>query len=346
MKKALCLALCAGLLALAACAAQPAADPPQSSSAPAAPAAEDEPARLRELLARCGVDIETTRFETRCTVERFMECTVYSSVELPDVAALLVERPDGSAFYLTLPDNSTVDGMCVDDAGLLNVLTDGVITGEGEVMRGGMGVFRVDVAAGEAVSYRSNEFVHPEGVYGRECTAVDDRYTFGEWAVTEDAVTFTFVPAGENAGWTGTELCFLPVWNSDADGEGRMAVLFHNTAAPDPALAAQMETLPGVLEATFTEVDNEYVTGTLLEVRTDARCVLSHNFNGGVPGPALESYTIRCYMPDPNDGAPVGGPFIPNPDYAADIAEKERKAMEELGMLDPTPAPAASAASG
>lgn len=49
-------------------------------------------------------------------------------------------------------------------------------------------------------------------------------------------------------------------------------------------------------------------------------------------------------MPDPNDGAPVGGPFIPNADTAADIAEKERKAMEELGMLDPTPAPESAAA--
>ncbi len=97
--------------------------------------------------------------------------------------------------------------------------------------------------------------------------------------------------------------------------------------------------LPGVLEATFTEVDNVYYAGTLLELRVDCRCVLSHRLNEGVPGPALESYTIRCYMPDPNDGAPVGGPFIPNAEAAAEIAEKERKAMEELGMLDPTPAP-------
>ena len=94
-----------------------------------------------------------------------------------------------------------------------------------------------------------------------------------------------------------------------------------------------------MLEATFTEVDSVYYAGTLLELRVDCRCVLSHRLNEGVPGLALESYTIRCYMPDPNDGAPVGGPFIPNAEAAAEIAEKERKAMEELGMLDPTPAP-------
>ena len=194
------------------------------------------------------------------------------------------------------------------------------------------------------MSYENNEFVYPEGVYGRECSTVDEHYTFGQCTVTEDAVTFRFEPTEENERWTGTEFYFPPVWSNEADGDYRMAVIFNNAAAPDLALAEQIEALPGVLEATFTAVDNDYYTGTLLEMHMDSRCVLSHRFNEGVPGPALESYTIRCYMPDPNDGAPVGGPFIPNADTAADIAEKERKAMEELGMLDPTPAPESAAA--
>lgn len=339
MKKALCLALAAALLALSACAAPPPAESMESTSAPAAPAGEGEQDHIRALLGQCGVDIETTRFESSYEVNDFLECTVYSSLEVPDLAALLVEKPDGSAFYITLPDNSSVTGMYVDDAGLLNVLTDGVIHGGDEVMHNGMGVFKVDLGTGETASYENNEFVYPEGVYGRECSAVDDHYTFGECTVGEDAVTFRFEPAEENESWTGTELYFPPVWNNDVDGEYRMAVLFNNTAAPDPALAEQLETLPGVLEAAFTEVDSVYYAGTLLELRVDCRCVLSHRLNEGVPGPALESYTIRCYMPDPNDGAPVGGPFIPNAEAAAEIAEKERKAMEELGMLDPTPAP-------
>lgn len=343
MKKALCLALAAALLALSACAAPPPAESMESTSAPAAPAGEGEQDHIRALLGQCGVDIETTRFESSYEVNDFLECTVYSSLELPDAAALLVEKPDGSAFYITLPDNSSVTGMYVDDAGLLNVLTDGVIHGGDEVMHNGMGVFKVDLGTGETVSYENNEFVYPQGVYGRECSTVDDHYTFGECTVGEDAVTFRFEPAEENESWTGTELYFPPVWNNDVEGEYRMAVLFNNTAAPDPALAEQLETLPGVLEATFTEVDSVYYAGTLLELRVDCRCVLSHRLNEGVPGLALESYTIRCYMPDPNDGAPVGGPFIPNAEAAADIAEKERKAMEELGMLDPTPAPESSA---
>lgn len=335
MKKALCLALAAALLALSACAAPPPAESMENTSAPAAPAGEGEADHIRALLGQCGVDIETTRFESSYEVNDFLECTVYSSLELPDAAALLVEKPDGSAFYITLPDNSSVTGMYVDDAGLLNVLTDGVIHGGDEVMHNGMGVFKVDLGTGETASHENNEFVYPQGVYGRECSTVDDHYTFGECTVGEDAVTFRFEPAEENESWTGTELYFPPVWNNDVDGEYRMAVLFNNTAAPDPALAEQLETLPGVLEATFTEVDSVYYAGTLLELRVDCRCVLSHRLNEGVPGLALESYTIRCYMPDPNDGAPVGGPFIPNADAAAEIAEKERKAMEELGMLDP-----------
>ena len=344
MKKSLCLALAAALLAFSACAAPPSAESMENTSAPAAQTGETEQGHIRQLLDQCGVKPEATRFESRYTVDKFLECTVYSSVELPNVAALLVEKPDGSAFYITLPDNSSVDGMYVDDAGLLNVLTNGVIHGGDEVMHNGMGVFKVDLDTGESVSYENNEFVYPEGVYGRECSTVDDHYTFGECTVTEDAVTFRFEPTEENERWTGTEFYFPPVWSNEADGDYRMAVIFNNTAAPDPALAEQIEALPGVLEATFTAVDNDYYTGTLLEMHMDSRCVLSHRFNEGVPGPALESYTIRCYMPDPNDGAPVGGPFIPNADTAADIAEKERKAMEELGMLDPTPAPESAAA--
>lgn len=344
MKKALCLALAAALLALSACAAPPSAESMENTSAPAAQTGETEQGHIRQLLDQCGVNPEATRFESRYTVDKFLECTVYSSVELPNVAALLVEKPDGSAFYITLPDNSSVDGMYVDDAGLLNVLTNGVIHGGDEVMHNGMGVFKVDLDTSESVSYENNEFVYPEGVYGRECSTVDDHYTFGECTVTEDAVTFRFEPTEENKRWTGTEFYFPPVWSNEADGDYRMAVIFNNTAAPDPALAEQIEALPGVLEATFTAADNDYYTGTLLEMHMDSRCVLSHRFNEGVPGPALESYTIRCYMPDPNDGAPVGGPFIPNADTAADIAEKERKAMEELGMLDPTPAPESAAA--
>lgn len=344
MKKALCLAHAAALLALSACAAPPSAESMENTSAPAAQTGETEQGHIRQLLDQCGVNPEATRFESRYTVDKFLECTVYSSVELPNVAALLVEKPDGSAFYITLPDNSSVDGMYVDDAGLLNVLTNGVIHGGDEVMHNGMGVFKVDLDTGESVSYENNEFVYPEGVYGRECSTVDDHYTFGECTVTEDAVTFRFEPTEENKRWTGTEFYFPPVWSNEADGDYRMAVIFNNTAAPDPALAEQIEALPGVLEATFTAADNDYYTGTLLEMHMDSRCVLSHRFNEGVPGPALESYTIRCYMPDPNDGAPVGGPFIPNADTAADIAEKERKAMEELGMLDPTPAPESAAA--
>lgn len=338
MKKALCLALAAAMLTLSACAAPP-AESMESTSAPAAQTGETEKDHVLQLLDQCGVKPEITRFENSYAVDKFLECTVYSSLELPNVAALLVEKPDGSAFYITLPDNSSVNGMYVDHAGLLNVLTNGVIHGGDEVMHNGMGVFKVDLDTGESVSYENNEFVYPEGVYGRECSTVDDHYTFGQCTVTEDAVTFRFEPTEENKSWTGTEFYFPPVWSNDADGDYRMAVIFNNTTAPDPALAEQLETLPGVLEATFTAVDNDYYTGTLLEMHMDSQCVLSHRFNEGVPGPALESYTIRCYMPDPNDGAPVGGPFIPDADAAAEIAEKERKAMEELGMLDPTPAP-------
>ena len=192
MKKALSLALAAALMTLSACAAPPPAQSMESTSAPAAQPVETEQDHIRALLEQCGVDIEITRFESSYEVNEFLECTVYSSLELPNVAALLVEKPDGSAFYITLPDNSSVDGMYVDDAGLLNVLTDGVIHGGDEVMHNGMGVFKVDLDAGEAVSYENNEFVYPQGVYGRECSTVDDHYTFGQCTVTEDAVTFRF----------------------------------------------------------------------------------------------------------------------------------------------------------
>ena len=110
-----------------------------------------------------------------------------------------------------------------------------------------------------------------------------------------------------------------------------MAVLFHNTAAPGPALTEQIKTLPGVLEATFTPVDNAYYAGTLLEMRMDSRCVLSHRLNEGVPGPALESYTIRCYMPDPNDGAPVGGRVRPRPGNGGRDRRKGAAGFGEAG---------------
>ena len=167
MKKALCLAHAAALLALSACVAPPSAESMENTSAPAAQTGETEQGHIRQLLDQCGVNPEATRFESRYTVDKFLECTVYSSVELPNVAALLVEKPDGSAFYITLPDNSSATGMYVDDAGLLNVLTNGVIHGGDEVMHNGMGVFKVDLDTGESVSYENNEFVYPEGVYGR-----------------------------------------------------------------------------------------------------------------------------------------------------------------------------------
>ena len=62
MKKALCLALAAALLALSACAAPPPAESMENTSAPAAPAGEGEQDHIRALLGQCGVDIETTRF--------------------------------------------------------------------------------------------------------------------------------------------------------------------------------------------------------------------------------------------------------------------------------------------
>ena len=151
---------------------------------------------------------------------------------------------------------------------------------------------------------------------------MDDHYTFGECTFAEDAVTFHFEPTEENESWTGTELYFYPVWKN-ADGERRMAVLFNNTAAPDPALAEKIEALPGVLEVTFTEVDNDYYAGTLLEMRIEDKYTLAHSFNGGVPGTALVSYTIRCENLYP-DGAPVAGEFVPDPEMEAEIAEKEQ----------------------
>src|SRR5699024_6661854 len=123
---------------------------------------ETEKDHVLQLLDQCGVKPEITRFENSYAVDKFLECTVYSSLELPNVAALLVEKPDGSAFYITLPDNSSVNGMYVDHAGLLNVLTNGVIHGGDEVMHNGMGVFKVALDTGESVSYENNEFVYPE----------------------------------------------------------------------------------------------------------------------------------------------------------------------------------------
>ena len=336
MKKALCLALAAALLALAACAAAP-AESMENTSAPAAQEAETETDHIRALLEGCGVNMDTTRFAYECSVNRSGDCTIYASTEAGGLPAVLVERPDGTAFYFTVPNCMLIQGTFMDEDGLVAVLTDGVVHGGDEIMHNGGGKLLVDPATGETVSHTSYELLYPEGVYGRECSTVDDHYTFGACTVTEDAVTFTFEPTEGNESWTGTELYFLPVWKS-VEGERRMAVLFNNTAAPDPALAEQLEALPGVLEATFTEVDNDYYTGTLLEMRVEDKYTLAHSFNGGVPGPALESYTIRCEDLYP-DGAPVEGEFVPDPEMEAAIAEKEQQALEKLGMADPTPAP-------
>lgn len=337
MKKALCLALAAALLALAACAAPP-AESMESTSAPAAQAGEGETDHIRQLLEACGVKPETTLFESWYDVTLLDGLTVYSSDEAGGGVALLAERPDGTAFYTTVPYTLSVNGVYLDEEGMLCVYTDGLVHGGDEIMHNGPGLAKIDPATGALVSQVSEELLYPQGVYGRECSAEDDHYTFGECTVGEDAVTFTFLPAEENAFWTGTELYFLPVWNNDADGERRMAVLFNNTAAPDPALAQQLETLPGVLEAAFTEVDSPYYAGTLLEIRLDDKYTLAHSFNGGVPGTGLESYTIRCKDLYP-DGAPVVGDFVPDPEMEAEIAQKEQEALKQLGMLDPTSAP-------
>lgn len=293
MKKALCLALAAALLTLSACAAPP-AQSMESTSAPAAQTGEGKVEHIRALLEACGVKPETTRFESWYDVTLLENLTVYASNEAGGQPALLVERADGTAFYTTVPYTMELNGASLDEEGMLCVYTDGRAHGGDEIMHNGPGLLRLDPVTGETVSYKNDDIVYPEGVYGRECFAEDDHYTFGECTVGEDAVTFTLLPAGENAGWTGTELYFPPVWNNDVDGEYRMAVLFNNTAAPDPALAEQLETLPGVLEASFTEVDSVYYAGVLLELRVNSLYVLRHSFNGGVPGPALESYTIRC----------------------------------------------------
>lgn len=336
MKKALWLIVAATLLALAACAAPP-AESMESTSAPAAQTDQTEQDHIRALLEACGVKPETTLFESWYDVTLLEGLTVYSSHEAGGGVALLAMRPDGTAFYTSVPYTLSMNGVYLDEEGMLCVYTDGLVHGGDEIMHNGPGLAKIDPTTGALVSQVSEELLYPQGVYGRECSAEDDHYTFSECTVGEDAVTFTFLPAEENAFWTGTELYFLPVWNNDADGERRMAVLFNNTAAPDPALAEQIETLPGVLEATFTEVDSVYYAGTLLEIRLDDKYTLAHSFNGGVPGAGLESYTIRCKDLYP-DGAPVVGDFRPDEDYAAEIAEKERKAMEELGMPDPTPA--------
>ena len=334
MKKALCLALAAALLALAACAAPPASDSLESTSAPAAQAGEGEADHIRALLEACGVKPETTLFESGYDVTLLEGLTVYASSEAGGLPALLVERADGTAFYTTVPYTMELNGVYLDEDGLLGVYTDGRAHGGDQIMHNGPGRMRIDPATGETVSYENDELVYPEGVYGRECSTVDDHYIFGECTVGEDAVTFTFLPAENEPGWTGTELYFPPVWNNDADGEYRMAVLFNNTAAPDPALAEKIEAIPGVLEAAFTLVDNDYYAGTLLELRVTSQYVLRHSFNGGVPGAALESYTIRCENLYP-DGAPVVGEFVPDPEMEAEIAQKEQKALEELGLADP-----------
>ena len=75
MKKTLCLALAAALLALSACAAPP-AQSMENTSAPAAQTGEGEADHIRALLGQCGVDIETTRFESSYEVNDFLECTV------------------------------------------------------------------------------------------------------------------------------------------------------------------------------------------------------------------------------------------------------------------------------
>lgn len=293
MKKALCLALAAAMLALSACAAPP-AESMENTSAPASQTGETEKDHILQLLDQCGVKPETTRFEYSYEVTLLEGLTVYGSNEAGGQPALLAERADGTAFYATVPYTMEVKGVYLDEDGLLGVYTDGRAHGGDQIMNNGPGLLKLDPVTGETVSHENDEIVYPHGVYGRECSTVDDHYTFGECTVTEDAVTFTFLPTEENVGWTGTELYFLPVWNNDMDGEHRMAVLFNNTATPDPALAERLETLPGVLEATFTEVDSVYYAGTLLEMRVNDQYTLAHSFNGGVPGSALESYTIRC----------------------------------------------------
>lgn len=290
MKTTLSCLLALSILFFTACAGQPPLSEQKSVSSVESSHPTSQSEHIKDLLEMCRIKPESTRFLQEYTTTVLDGYTVYSSLELPNLPALLIERADGTALYVTAPTNSAITGISNINEDVFTVYTDGIVHGGDEVMYNGSGSFTVNPTSGEVTNQTNDPLVFPEGIYGRQYSG--DRYEFDECSVKDNSVVFTFKPCEENAAWTGTELYFFPSFKDQAESERHLAVLFNETTASDTTLLTQLQNIPGVLEATFNEVNTLYYSGTVLELTSDPSYIIYHSFNDGSPGETLDKYTI------------------------------------------------------
>ena len=155
---------CLSALCLAACLCACAGGAPSSVPAPlAAPEQEKDPAAL--LLAESGADPRACTFEQGYTSWQLEERAAYTAKELSGGTALLTRAGDGSARYISLPQNQVTGVRQGDSPDRLQVVTDGRLLFADHELRHFGGTSLVDVAAG-AVTEEDYTALWPEGLYG------------------------------------------------------------------------------------------------------------------------------------------------------------------------------------
>lgn len=290
MKATLNFFLALSMLFFTACAGQPPTSVQSTTPSVEFSSTTSQSNHIQDLLEMCQIKPESTRFLQECTTTIFDGYTVYSSLELANLPAFLIERTDGSALYVTAPTNSSITGISIANEEVLTVYTDGIVHGGDEIMYNGPGSFSVNLTSGEVTNQTNSSLVFPEGMYGRQYTG--DRYEFAKCTVKGNGVEFSFKPCEENAAWKGTELYFSPSFKDQVESERHLAILFNETTAFDMQLVAQIQNIPGVIKVTFSEVNTPYYSGTVLELTSDPSYVVYHSFNDGIAGEVLEKYTI------------------------------------------------------
>ena len=289
---------CLPALCLAACLCACAGGAPSSAPAPlAAPEQEKDPAAL--LLAESGADPRACTFEQGYTSWQLEERAAYTAKELSGGTALLTRAGDGSARYISLPQNQVTGVRQGDSPDRLQVVTDGRLLFADHELRHFGGTSLVDVAAG-AVTEEDYTALWPEGLYGviADRTA-EERYLLSDWAAEDGRVSLFFSPSQES-GWRGPGFYFYPKDGKFNDEFVTARVLLSRVDVPNAAeLCAALEEVPGVEQAVLTPVESAVASGTVLELTVSQKdgWQLRFGLNEGRCTRTLEQLTFWCENP-------------------------------------------------
>ena len=286
-------ALCLAVF-LCACAEPAPSSVPAPSEVP-----EQEPDTVTQLLAESGADPRVCAFEQGYTLWQMEERTAYTAKELSGGTALLTRAGDGSARYISLPQNQVTGVRQGDSPDRLQVVTDGRLLFADHELRHFGGTSLVDVAAG-TVTEEDYTALWPEGLYGIITDRTEDeRYLLSDWTVESGRVSLFFTPTQE-LGWQGPAFYFYPKSGEYSDESVTARVLLSRVDVPNAAeLCTALEDVPGVEQAVLTPVESAAARGTLLELTLSQRdgWQLRFGLNEGRCTGRLEQLTLWCENP-------------------------------------------------